>query len=296
MGSESLFLKFGTLFDFVGYKQLNKTIMNGLIWLTFALNGLLQINDAMQTGNTDSKNSIYRKVENSAFQTGEKITYVLHYGILNAGEATLEVKKTDKKINGRKVLHVVGTGRSISAFDLFYKVRDTYESYIDEESIIPWTFVRRVNEGGYKINQDYSFDHPKKKVDNGTGKKFDVPTNVQDMISAFYYARTMDFSKAKTGDIFTINLFYDDTNFPLKIKYMGKETVSIRMGKYKCMKFIPVVEKGRVFKSEEDLTVWISDDKNQIPILAKAKIMVGSIKMEVQEYSGLASPISKVKK
>ncbi len=270
--------------------------MNGLIWLTFAFNGLLQINDAMQTGDADPKTPVYRKVDNSAFQLGEKITYVLHYGIVNAGEATLEVKKTDKKVNGRKMLHLVGTGKSVSAFDFFYKVRDTYESYIDEESIIPWTFVRRVNEGGYKINQDYSFDHPKKKVDNGEGKKFDIPSNVQDMISAFYYARTMDFSKAKEGDIFTINVFYDNTNFPLKIKYMGKETVSIRMGKFKCMKFIPVVEKGRVFKSEEDLTVWISDDKNQIPILAKAKIMVGSIKMEVQEYSGLASPIAKVKK
>lgn len=270
--------------------------MNGLIWLTFALNGILQINDAALQANTADSKFSYRKVENKAFQAGEKITYCLHYGIINAGEAKLEVKKHDKKINGRDVLHVVGTGKSISAFDLFYKVRDTYESYIDEEAIVPFSFVRRVNEGGYKINQDYTFDHPKKKVDNGDGKKFDIPTNVQDMISAFYYARTLDFSKAKKGDIYTINLFYDDTNFPLKIKYMGKETVSLRMGKYNCMKFIPVVEKGRVFKTEEDLTVWITDDNNKIPILAKAKILVGSIKMEVVEYSGLASPISKVKK
>jgi hypothetical protein len=270
--------------------------MNGLIWLTFALNGLLQINDVMQAGDNAESKFSYRKIENNSFKAGERITYCLHYGIINAGEATLEVKSHDKKINGRKVLHITGTGKSISAFDWFYKVRDTYESYIDEESVIPFSFVRRVDEGGYKINQDYTFDHPKKKVDNGEGKKFDVPTNVQDMISAFYYARTLDFSKAKKGDIYTINLFYDDTNFPLKIKYMGKEVVSLRMGKYNCLKFIPVVEKGRVFKTEEDLTVWITDDANKIPILAKAKIMVGSIKMEVVEYSGLASPISKVKK
>lgn len=265
--------------------------MNSLIILSFALNGLLQINDAVQA----SPASPYRKVEQKAFQAGEKLTYVIHYGIINAGEAKLEVKSHDKKINGRSVYHIVGSGKTYSAFDLFYKVRDTYESYIDEEAIIPWSFVRRVNEGGYKINQDYSFNHPKKKVDNGTGKTFDVPTNVQDMISSFYYARTLDFSKAKVGDIFTINVFYDDTNFPLKIKFMGKEKIKVRMGKYNCLKFVPVVEKGRVFKSEDDLVVWITDDKNKIPLLAKAKIVVGSIKMEVEEYSGLASPLSKVK-
>jgi hypothetical protein len=268
--------------------------MNGLILLTFALNGVLQINDAIQTGGSDK--TVYKKVETKAFQEGEKLTYCLHYGIINAGEATLEVKAHDKKISGRKVLHVVGEGKTISAFDLFYKVRDTYESYIDEESVIPWSFVRRVNEGGYKIEQDYKFNHPKKKVDNGAGKTFDTPTNVQDMLSSFYYARSLDYSKAKEGDIFTINVFYDDTNFPMKIKYLGKETVSLRMGKYKCMKFVPVVEKGRVFKDEEDLTVWVTDDANKIPILVKAKIAIGSVKMEVVEYSGLIAPISKVKK
>lgn len=267
--------------------------MNSLILISFALNGILQINDAMQTG-TETKT--FRKVEHSAFQDGEKLTYCMHYGLLNAGEAVLEVKAHDKKINGRKVLHVTGTGKTISAFDWFYKVRDTYESYIDEESVIPWTFVRRVDEGGYKINQDYTFDHTKKKVDVGDGKKFDIVANTQDMLSAFYYARTLDFSKAKEGDIYTINMFYDNTSFALKIKYMGKETVSLRMGKYKCLKFVPVVEKGRVFKDEDDLTVWITDDKNKIPILAKAKLLIGSIKMELEEYSGLASPISKVKK
>lgn len=264
--------------------------MNGLMVIAFVLNGILQINDAAV-----APAGTFRKVDHQAFKSGEKLKYVMHYGIINAGEATLEINDSDKTINGRKVMHVVGKGKSISAFDLFYKVRDTYESYIDAEALIPHEFVRRVNEGGYKINQDYAFNHPKKQVDNGNGKTFTVPTNVQDMISAFYYARTMDYSNAKPGDIFTINIFYDDTNFPLKIKYMGKEKVSLRMGKFNCLKFVPVVEKGRVFKDEEDLTVWVSDDKNKIPLLAKAKILVGSIKMEVSSYSGLASPISKVK-
>lgn len=237
----------------------------------------------------------FRKVNNTSFRVGEELRYRLHYGFVDAGEAVLTVKGCEKKINGRQLIHVEGVGKTISAFDWFFKVRDRYESYIDSEGIFPWLFIRRVNEGGYEINQDYTFFQQKKKVDNGEGQTFDVPETVQDMLSSFYYARTLDFANAKVGDVFTIPMFYDDTNFPLKIKYMGKQTVSLRTGKYKCLKFVPVVEQGRIFKSEEDMTVWVTDDQNRIPILAKAKILVGSIKMEVVEYKNLAGPIAKVK-
>lgn len=236
----------------------------------------------------------YRNVKHTSFQAGEELRYRIHYGVVDAGEAVLKVTASDKKVNGRNVLHVEGTGRSLGAFDWFFKVRDKYESYIDEKGVFPWLFVRRVYEGGYEINQDYTFMQHKKKVDNGSGKTYIVPENVQDMISAFYYARTLNFDGAKKGDIYTITTFCDDTLYNLKIKYVGKETVSLRKGKFKCLKFVPVLQTGRIFKNEEDLSVWITDDKNKIPILAKAKIWVGSIKMEVVEYKNLANPISKV--
>ncbi|MBX7094786.1 MAG: DUF3108 domain-containing protein [Flavobacteriales bacterium] len=248
--------------------------------------------------NTQDQNNegSFRKINNVSFKPGEELRYRMHYGFVDAGEATLKVKDCDRKMNGRKMLHVEGVGNTISAFDWFFKVRDRYESYIDAEGVFPWLFIRRVNEGGYVINQDYTFLQHKKKVDNGEGKTFETPEMVQDMISAFYYARTLDFQNAKKGDEFTIPMFYDNTNFPLKIKFVGRETINVRMGKFRCLKFAPVVEKGRVFKSEEDLAVWVTDDNNKIPLLAKAKILVGSIKMEVVEYKNLASPISKVTK
>jgi hypothetical protein len=236
-----------------------------------------------------------RSINYKSFAAGEKLTYRLHYGAIDAGEATLRVEKSSKKVRDRELLHVIGEGKSISAFDWFFKVRDRYESYIDKDGVFPWLFIRRIDEGGFKLSQDYTFYQHKKKVTDGK-KTFNVPENVQDMISAFYYARTIDFSKAKPGDIFTINTFVDNEIFPMKIKYAGKETIKIRNGKYRCMKFYPVIQTGRIFKHEEDLSVWISDDGNKIPILAKAKILVGSIKMELTDYENLANPISKVEK
>lgn len=235
-----------------------------------------------------------RTHKNEAFKKGEVLKFRLHYGFIDAGEAILEVKNEDREIGGRKVYHMVGVGYSKGSFDWFYKVRDRYETYVDEKALVPWIFIRRVNEGGYIINQDYIFNHHKDKVDVGGGKVFDTPDNVQDMLSAFYFARCLDYSNAKPGDIFTIPAFVDTEVYPMKIKYVGKETIKSDVGKIRCLKFRPVVQKGRIFKKEEDLNVWITDDKNHIPVRAQANILVGSIKMDLIYYSGLANPISKV--
>ncbi len=245
--------------------------------------------------NETVQNAEFRTVKNEAFELGEELRYRVHYGFVDAGEAVLKVTECEKKVQGRKLIHVEGTGRSLGAFDWFFKVRDRYESYIDEKGVFPWLFVRRVNEGGYEIKQDYTFIQNKNKIDLGEGKSMEAPADIQDMLSAFYYARTINFENAKVGDIFTINTVCDAELFPLKIKYMGKENVTLRKGKYRCMRFVPVVLTGRIFKSNEDLSVWITDDKNKIPILAKAKIWVGSIKMEAVEFKNLANPVAKVK-
>jgi hypothetical protein len=236
-----------------------------------------------------------RKVNNKAFQAGEILQYRLHYGAINAGVAQLEVKKMDKKIAGREVFHIVGFGRTKGAFDWFFKVRDRYETFLDVDGVFPWMFVRDVNEGGYKIKQKYTFAQNKNKVDNGEGKTFDAPNGVQDMLSAFYYARSIDYSNAKKGEIFTIWSFVDDELWPLKIRYLGKDQIKISGQKYKAIKFCPVVQEGRLFKDEEDVSVWISDDENKIPLLAQGKVLVGSVKFELTSAKGLANPLAKVK-
>jgi len=199
-----------------------------------------------------------------------------------------------KEIGGRKVYHIVGNGYSKGSFDWFFKVKDRYETYLDKDAMVPWYFVRRCNEGGYIINQDYLFNHYTKKVDIGEGKTCDVPVGIQDMLSSFYYARNIDFTNAKEGDVFTIPSFVDKQVWTLKIKYVGKETINTDLGKFRCIKFRPIIQTGRIFKKEEDLNVWITDDKNHVPLRAQAKIMVGSIKMDLTSYQNLANPMSKV--
>jgi hypothetical protein len=240
-----------------------------------------------------SKTSL-RSINHNSFIAGEKLEYRLHYGIINAGIAKLEIKEGNKQISGRNVYHIIGTGRSKGAIDWFFKVRDRYETFLDIDGVFPWLFVRNVNEGGYKINQNYTFSQLQNSVDNGVGKSFDTPSGIQDMLSSFYYARSIDYSHAEIGEIFTIWSFVDDEIWPLKIRFLGREKIHVSGSNYNALKFCPVVQEGRLFENEKDVSVWISDDENKIPLLAEGKILIGSIKMELTKATGLANPSSKI--
>lgn len=230
----------------------------------------------------------YPTVVNKAFQRGEKLTYRIHYGFIDAVVATIEVKEENKLFANRSTYHVVGIGRSKGTFDFFFKVRDRYESYIDETAMIPWFFGRRVDEGGYRISQDYVFNHPAKKV-NANGKMVNILENTQDMISGFYLVRTMNLGASRENQIYTVPTIVDGEMYQLQIKFKGRETIKTEFGRVTCLKFVPVVQKGRIFKHEEDLIVWISDDANHIPLRAKAEILFGSIKLDLISCSGLVN-------
>lgn len=233
----------------------------------------------------------YPTIVNKSFQANEKLRYRVTYGLVDAGEATMEVRSSSTKYSNRETIHAVGIGRTLGAFNNVFRVYDRYESYIDKKGIFPWKFIRRVDEGGYKVNQDYTFKHDKLKVNNGKGKDFTIPMAIQDMVSSFYYARTLTFKGIAKGKIFQFKCFMDDEIYTLKIKYVGDEIIRIRKGKFNCHKFVPVVQTGRYFKSENDVAFWITKDENKIPILVRAKIPVGVVKLQLVEWKGLKNEL-----
>ena len=231
-------------------------------------------------------------IDHNAFKRGERLEYEVSYGWIDAGEAIIEVSNEKKTIAGRDVMHVIGRGNSMGTFNWFFKVRDKYETYLDADGVFPWIFVRDIQEGDFSMKQYYTFDQFKRKVKTKKGKEHDVPVGVQDMISAFYYARTFDYTNAVPNQVYEMSIFIDDELWPLRIRYLKKERITIDRGTFDCMVFVPVVQEGRIFKKDEDMMVWVTDDANKIPVQAKAKILVGSITMELRDYKGLANPVS----
>lgn len=230
--------------------------------------------------------------DNAAFKSGEWLKFRIHYGIFNASTATLHLTNDD--IDGKSVYKVRGEGKTTGAARIFYKVDDVYESYFDKEDGKPYKFVRKIDEGGYTKDVEINFDHQKKKAElndkkNEKKQNFTITNKVQDLISAFYYIRkNYEFSDLVIGDFIKLDMLYDDDGlYQFKLKYLGKDTLKTKYGKVECLKFRPYVQSGRVFKEEESLALWVSNDQNKIPIRIKADIAVGSIKADLDGYNGL---------
>jgi len=237
-----------------------------------------------------------RSVKNTSFGRGEKLDFKVYYhsvvtGDVTAGYGSLVVTQDNRKFMNRDTYHIVATGKSSGFFNMFFKVDDRFESYVDEDGIFPWLFTRRTREGGYKKDDEVNFNQlrgsaiSRKKVTH-------IPINVQDIISSFFFARTLDGNNIKPGDVINLPFFLDDSVYFSKVKFFGRETIKTSIGRIKCLKLKPLLAKGNVFKEDYPMTLWVSDDGNKIPILAESAVIVGSVRMELIGYSGLLNPFS----
>ena len=233
-------------------------------------------------------------VQENAYTTGEWFKLRIHYGMVNAGYASLEIKDAVK--NNKKVHHVVGKGWTVGMAKFFFEVDDNYESYFDKQTGKPYQFVRKIDEGGYTKNQEGFFNQATNKVlvkdyKHKNEKTYSFPKGTQDIVSAFYYLRnypTID--KLKVGESVAIDMFFDNETTKFKLKFLGREDITTKFGVISAMIFRPLVQSGRVFKEKESLTVWISNDQNKIPLRIKAELAVGSIKADLDAYKGLKHP------
>ncbi len=229
----------------------------------------------------------------TVFKSGEWLRYKMSYsGFLRAGTAVLEL--SEKDFNGKKVFYTKGTGWTSGAVKWFFKVEDRYESYFDKDTIKPYLFKRKINEGGYKKHRITSFNYKSNKayVQDFTLQKDTsvVFSRVQDMLSAFYYLRNYNVKNMKKGEEIGIDMFMDSQVYPFKLRFLGREILKTKFGTLKTMIFRPLVQSGRIFKAQESVTLWITDDENKIPVKLSADLSVGSLRADLEAYKGLANP------
>ena len=234
-----------------------------------------------------------RAIRNTAFQAGEVLTYRVYYAVASvyfaAGEASFTT--TLERFNNKDVYHVVGEGKTYNFEDKFFRVRDKYESYIDTATLQPYKFIRTVDEGGYKTNENVTFVKAANTAITSQGV-FKVPDCIQDVLSAIFYARNIDFNHHKAGDKIPFDMFLDRQVYHLYIRYLGKETIRTKYGKFHSIKFKPLLVKGTMFEGGEKMTVWVSDDPNHIALRIESPITVGKVSVDMSYYRNLRYPLS----
>ena len=229
----------------------------------------------------------------SSFKSGEWLQYRIHYGIFNASYATLSLKR--EKLNKIDVLHAIAYARTTGFLRFFFKLEDTYESFFKGPKIRPLKFIRDIYEGGYTKNKVIDFDSKKNLafVDdkkNNIQSSHKIKNDTQDLISTFYYLRNYFPNNINYGESFNVNIFFDEENYDFNLKFMGLETLDTKFGRVECLKLIPLVQKGRVFKENESITLWVSNDENRIPIKIKADIAIGSLDCDLENFKNNKHP------
>jgi len=233
--------------------------------------------------------------QKKAFTVGEKLRYQVHYGFIRGGEAVLEVHEAE--YNGKSINYLYLNGKTVGIANSLYNVDDTYKSFTDKETNLPYKSIRDIHENRYKHYSEQEFDHWLRKdssicTSTITGKVV-VAKGCQDILSSVYYLRTLMLDrKPKLDELFIVNTYFTDEKYPLVIRFKGYESISTKFGEVDCMKFMPEVLTGRVFKSKDDMSIWFSNDNNFIPIRIRFDIFIGSVYCDLIDYSGLLYPLT----
>jgi len=229
----------------------------------------------------------------AVFQEGEVLQYKLRYGFITAAEATIKVANSDLKFDNKPTYKLTVDAQTSGTFDVFYKIRDHYDSYIDKTDLLPYFYQENIREASYRRQDKARFTQDAKKVVSNRGT-FTTPTNQTfDLVSAYYFARSLDIGKIKVGDKFKLNYFLGDEISALEVEYVGKETIKSKLGNIRCLKFSPSIKPGRIFKKDSRLYLWVTDDGNRVPVKAQVEILVGAVTMELKSADGLKYALAK---
>lgn len=260
----------------------NKFILFALCLLFFS--GTIFADSAADGVAVSTADFKWRALESSLYEK-ENLVFDVYWKFIKVGQATLEIKGIEE-IKGRRAYHLYSQAKSSPFFDNFFKVRDVNESWMDVESLCSLKYNYDVSEGGWKKRETADFDHLKKEFvldDNGSIKTGVIPVWVQDIISAFYYFRTLDL---EVGDEYIFDVHSGDKTWPLKTRVTGRQKVEVKAGTFDCLILEPAVrENAGIFQAKGELKVWLTDDKNKMPVMMKTKTPFGSVRTELASYT-----------
>jgi len=237
------------------------------------------------------------------FKSGERITYnaAYNWGFIWINAGFVQFKVEEKIWNGKPAYHYDSFGFSIPSYDWLFKVRDYFQSYASTSDLSPYHFIRDTYEGGYEVNNQYTFNYQDSLIYSKTENTnqpykedtLQIQQQIHDVISGVYYVRNLDFEQYQINDTIPVKMIVDNEIFDLFIRYLGKEVLKTRDNrKFNTIKFSALLIEGTIFKGGEDLTVWVTDDLNRIPVLVEAKILIGSVKATLDKTENLKFPMS----
>lgn len=214
------------------------------------------------------------------FGEGEKLVFSVQYGIVSAGDASLEIRNL-AELDGSVCYRIVSNARTNDVFSVFFKVRDRFESYLDTTLLYSLRYEKHVREGKFKRDDVVDFDQ-RRHMAVYKDREIPIAPRTQDVLSALYYIRTLPL---EVGQSISVANHTDGKNYPLVIKVLREETVKVDAGTFDCIVVEPILRGPAIFTQKGRLTVWLTDDRYKMPVLMKSKVVIGSVAAVLKEYT-----------
>lgn len=271
----------------IGLSVLSAVIVIPVLFSSYMINEA----KSAESGTISVVQQNLRHLPNEAYGFGEKFEYDVQYGFIKAGEGTMQIMQKPVKIRDRDCYDVRFEARSLKSLEFLYKVINSYRSIVDVSGIFPWMFEQSIRENKYKYDFQARFDQYN-QIAYVDKKQYPVPEYVHDVISAFYYVRTLNLSSLKPGSIINLRNFWKDSTFTLGVRVHNKTEVKVPAGTFKCVVVEPVDMQGGLFRNIGSIMIYLTDDERKMPVKVATKILIGEVTAELVRFRGLRGPLN----
>lgn len=244
-------------------------------------------------------------VRAQVYVPGETLNYRMSYKAKlfpNTEVAKVIIQTTEEKFDGKDMYKVYGMGQTAKAFNWIFPVKDAYTIWVDPATLQTKRFEADLQEGDYTRKSTFIFDQPNGKVYTSwqtrkrpiQNRTLDISEKGMDAISLYFNMRSVDDSEIKEGFARDLEMVLEDTVRYLSFRYEGREVKKIKnLGKFNTLKFRCKIatSDGYAFQDGTEFVVWISDDRNKIPLYIQSPIKVGSVQAYLSSYEGLRYPL-----
>ncbi len=239
---------------------------------------------------------------NTVFNSNEEIRFDVYYNwnFIWARAGIVDFSARETTYAGKPSYIFKATGTTLKTYDPIFKVRDYYQSYVDKSSLKPLKYLRTINEGGYTKYEELRFNYDTNTISSKSGKtadqtetsSFPLKECTFDVVSIMYHMRNIDIEEYKIGDTIPIQIFFDEKQYNLHVKYLGIEEIKVKkQGRFKCYKISPLLIEGNIFTETEKMYIYVTADDNKLPVLIESPIRVGSIKAVLSKAENLKYPL-----
>lgn len=239
---------------------------------------------------------LYLTTSFAQIKPNEKLVYVASYNMngLMTTMAELSIETELLKTKKNTYLHTSLTARTFNKWDSYFKMRDLYESYVNPTTLKPSLYKRNVNETGYTKIEKYVFSKDgktitstsKRKTNPETKRTVSIKANTIDIVSLILQLRSVDFENFKLGQKEIFSLVFDEKEFSVSVKYMGKETIDTKvLGSKSCYK-VSIGANSDALTGKDKNLMWLTKDE-MIPALIKFSSPVGTGILELKTISSI---------